>query len=233
MARLPVGAHTNAVIAEMAVPELVRAGLADERGRRGFLGRLHQVYWWAVVVIVLLVPTRSDQPSFYFPAVLGLSGAWLFAMPAYAQGLVNSAADFSALRPSPNLFRDFVARMRARSVQLPSVFEDDAQVAEASALIAADLPALVPSTLLVIVAKLATRVWCTAIVAAVGLLAGPWLASIHIFRLRNWSPIAILYALSAPVLPFLLGSLLVPILGYTYLASRRADLQIQPAAEEE
>jgi len=211
-ARLPVGAHTYTVLAEMA----------------GFLGRVYQMYWWAVVVIVLLVPTRADQLTFYFPAVLGLAATWLFAMPAYAQGLVASSADFSALRPSPNMFRDFIARMRTRPVQLPAVFEDDAQVAEASAMMAAELPALVPSTLLVIVTKLSTRVVGTGIVATVGLLAGPWLASIHVSRLHDWSPIAILYALSTPVLPFLLGSLLVPFLGYTYLASRRAELEIEP-----
>jgi hypothetical protein len=50
--------------------------------------------------------------------------------------------------------------------------------------------------------------------------------------LHDWSPIAILYALSAPVLPLLLGSLLLPILGYTYLASRQAELHIQHAAEQ-
>jgi hypothetical protein len=173
MTRLPVQAHSNVVIAQMAVPELVRAGLLDLRGQRGFLGRLHQVYWWTVVVIVLLIPTRPDELTFYFPAVLAIAAAWLFAMPAYAQGLVASSADFSALRPSPNLLRDFIDRMRARPVQLPTALEDDAQVAEAGAMMAAELPALVPSTLLVVVAKLSTSVVATSIVSVVGLLAGP------------------------------------------------------------
>jgi hypothetical protein len=57
------------VMTQMAVPELARARLLDLRGRHGFLGRLHQVDWWAVVVIVL-IPTRPDELTFYFPAVL-------------------------------------------------------------------------------------------------------------------------------------------------------------------
>jgi hypothetical protein len=75
--------------------------------------------------------------------------------------------------------------MRTRPIQLPAVFEGDAQVAEASAMMAAELPALVPSALLVIVTKLSTRVAGTGIVAAVGLLAGPWLVSIHGSRLHD------------------------------------------------
>jgi hypothetical protein len=70
-ARLPVAMHSNLVIVEMSIPELTRAGLLHPKGRRSFLGRVYQVYWWLVVIIVLLIPTRPDQLSFYFPAVLG------------------------------------------------------------------------------------------------------------------------------------------------------------------
>ncbi len=98
---------------------------------------------------------------------------------------------------------------------------------------AKELPALIPSTLLVIMAKLSSRVVATGIVAAMRMHADPWLVSIHVSRLHDWSPIAILYALSAPVLPFVLGSLLVPILGYAYLASRRAQQEMETSGQPE
>ncbi len=89
-----------------------------------------------------------------------------------------------------------------------------------------------PRVLLTIVGQLSTRVVIAAVLGAVGLLAGPWLASIHVSWLRDWSPIAVVYALTAPVMPLLFGSLLVPILGYAYLASRQVQFQIGTTDEE-
>ena len=222
MARAPVSLHTQAVIIEMSIPELARAGILETSGGRGFLGRVYQVYWWAATILVLLVPIKADEVTFYFPAAVGIAAAWLFALPAYAQSLTASA-DFSSLRPSPTLLSDFVARMKARPIRLP-VDLDDAEVAEGSRQFAAELPALIPSVLLTTMARLSTRAVSAAIFGAVGLLAGPWLASIHVPWLREWSPVSLLYALTAPVLPLLFGSMLIPIIGYAYLASRRADL---------
>lgn len=221
--RLPVGMHAQLVVAEMMVPELARAGLLETTGRRGFLGRVYQVYWWLVVAAVLLVPTTSAVTSFYFPAVVGVAAAWLFAMPAYAQSLISSWSDFSALRPNPMLLSDFIQRMRQRPIKLPVEFEDDAEVAKASAIFSEELPALIPSALLAIVASLSSRAVAVAVVGSFGMLAGPWLASIQVGWLRGWSPVAVLYAFSAPVIPLLLGSILIPIFGYGYLAYRRAD----------
>jgi hypothetical protein len=221
--RMPVPVHTNAVIIEMSIPELARAGILDTSGRRGFLDRVYQVYWWAVFVLVILLPIKADEVTFYFPAVVGVAAAWLFAVPAYAQSLVASA-DFSSLRPSPTLLSDFISRMKARPVKLPADLDNEAEVAAADALIAAELPALIPSVLLRIMATLSTRAVGAAIFGSIGLLAGPWLASIHLTWLRDWSPVSVLYAVTAPVLPLLFGSMLVPIVGFTYLASRRADL---------
>lgn len=229
--RLPVGMHTQLVIAEMSVPELARAGLIQTTGRRGFLGRVYQVYWWVVVVAVLLVPTQPDVTSFYFPAVVGLAAAWLFAMPAYAQSLLSSWADFSALRASPTLLSDFIQRLKARPIKLPVALTDDAEVAKASAMFSEELPSLIPGVLLAIVASLSSRAVAVGVLGVFGMLVGPWLASIHVLWLRGWSPVAALYALSAPVIPLLLGSILVPIFGYAYLAHRRADKPpAQPAS---
>lgn len=222
MARLPVSVHTQAVIIEMSIPELARAGILETSGRHGFLDRVYQVYWWAATVLVLLVPIKADEAAFYFPAVVGIAAAWLFALPAYGQSLIASA-DFSSLRPSPTLLSDFVARMKARPIKMPEGLDDDAAVAEASALIAREFPALIPSVLLTTMARLSTRAVGAAICGVVGLLASPWLGSIHISWLHEWSPVSVLYALTAPVLPLLFGSMLIPIVGYTYLAFRRAQ----------
>ncbi|HAC46851.1 MAG TPA: hypothetical protein DCF65_12415 [Chloroflexi bacterium] len=60
--------------------------------------------------------------------------------------------------------------------------------------------------------------------AAVRYSAPAWLSSWLSAHAGEWSPVSLLYALTAPVLPLLFGSMLIPIIGYAYLASRRADL---------
>jgi hypothetical protein len=61
VARLPTSVHSQAVLAEMSISELARAGIVDTRDRRGLLDRLYQVYRWIVVVLVLVLTPESGQ----------------------------------------------------------------------------------------------------------------------------------------------------------------------------
>jgi hypothetical protein len=54
-----------------------------------------------------------------------------------------------------------------------------------------------------------------------GVLVGPPLAAVH--WVHGWSPVAILYALSAPMAIVLLASLLIPFVSLSYLAQHRLE----------
>lgn len=229
--RVPTGLHTQRVIVEFIVPELQRHGFLQEK-RRGCFDRVMQLGWWAIVVIVLFIPNGSGRASFYFPAIFGATLAWLLAMPALAQAIV-SGTDFAAARPSPTLVPRMIQRLQQLTDDVPPELADDDDVAKEGAQIAHDLPIIAPSVLLTMLQRFAMRIAWTGFVAFVGMLAGEWLSSIRVDWLpnilRGWSPVAVLYALSAPGVVIILVSMASVIFVYSYLASKRAEAQLAPS----
>lgn len=232
--RIPLGIHSQRVIVEFIAPELQRHGFLQEKGR-GCFDRIMRLGWWIIVVIVLFVPNGSGRASFYFPAIFGATLAWLLAMPALAQAIV-SGTDFTAARPSPTLLPRMIQRLRELTKDVPAELEDDDEVAKEGAEIAHNLPIIAPSVLLMMLQRFAMRIAWTGFVAFVGMLAGGWLSSIRLNWLpgflRGWSPVAVLYALSAPGVVIILVSMAAVIFIYSYLASKRAEAQLGLAEKQ-
>ncbi len=199
-------ARVSVAFAKVGIPALQTAGLLDERTKPDALEWLYRLYYGAGFIVVLFIPTYPTEALIYFPAILALSGAWLLAMPLYGAGLSSQA--FADLQPPRGAWRTLIVAFQKQRIPVPmEATKEDIDSAVDRALPQL-IPAAVPAAMLKMLRLLALRASFVGVVGILGILAGPSLAQIHLWH--EWSPVAILLALSAPLAVLLLMSLLVP-----------------------
>jgi len=211
-------------MAVLGTPALKRAGMLETKDdRRGILEVTYLVGWWLVAVLVVIAPTYSGEPLFYFPAILALSVAWLVTMPSYGQVVV--ATDFSVLRPPKGIWARFLDELQKRKVKVPPELLTEESKATIDAIAPPAFPIVVPVVLLQWLRWLGFRAVYVAVVGMAGLLIGPVLANVHWWR--GWSPVSLLYAVTAPWVLMLLITLLIPPLTQGFVAGLHADRDLQ------
>ena len=198
---------------------LETAGVLSQEVPRDIFDEAYRLYWWLVFVIVFVLPTYPEEPFFYFPAILALAVAWVLAMHQYGQSLLS--ADFEVLRPPPGSWATLVKAIQSRRVEVPPEVTSDQAAAEVDATLLGVVPSVTPLVLLQIIYKLSARAIAVAVVGLVGLLVGPLLAHVH--WLLGWSPVALLYAVTAPWAALLLVSLILPLLIQTFVSGLKAS----------
>lgn len=211
-------------LATVGRPALEKAGILETSPKkRGFLEVAYLGGWWLIAVIVSVLPTYTEEPLFYFPAILALSVAWLVTMPSYGLAVANT--DFSLLRPPQGTWAKLIEAMQKQRVPVPDVLRTDEAQATVDAVAPSAFPVVMPLVLLQGLRWLSGRAAYVALFGMVGLLTGPFLASIHWWR--GWSPVSLLYALSAPSALILIASLLMPAFVQAFVAGLRADRDLE------
>jgi hypothetical protein len=223
--RLDQRVQAQRAIVDLISKEGVRVGLLTPRGPKGLIDWAYRVYWWLVFALVLIIPVSPGQPTYIFPAFLALAAAWLLTAPLYCQFLLTT--DFSELRPDSGLVSRLIEALLNHRVDLPPELRNPSAVNEADASVAASIPTLLPATIIQMMSTLSVQAAIVSVIALVGLVAGPFLAEIHWGWLRGWSPVSLLYAVCTPAAILLLGSLVIPMVSYAYVANRRADVAVQ------
>lgn len=207
-------------VAIVGKPALEKAGMLNSSPKkRDILEVSYLAGWWLIAVIVVVLPTYTEEPLFYFPAILALSVAWLVTMPSYGQAVATM--DFSLLRPPQGTWARLLEAIQKQRVPVPDVLLTDESKATIGAVVPAAFPVVMPVVLLQGLRWLSGRATYVALFGMVGLLTGPFLASIHWWR--GWSPVSLLYALSAPSAFILIVSLLMPAFVQAFVAGLRAD----------
>jgi hypothetical protein len=211
-------------MAVLGRPALERAGMLETKSEgRGLLEVAYLVGWWLIAVLAALAPTYGGEPLFYFPAILALSVAWLVTMPSYGQVVVGT--DFSVLRPPKGIWARFIEEIQKRRVEIPKVLLTEESKATVDAFAPDAFPIVVPAVLLQWLRWLGLRAVYVAVVGMAGLLVGPSLANVHWWR--GWSPVSLLYGITAPWVVWLLISLLIPALTQGFVAGLHADRDLQ------
>jgi len=211
-------------IGVLGKPALERAGMLDTTDeRRDILQVVYLSAWWVIAVLVAVAPTYKDEALFYFPAILALAVAWLVTMPSFGQFVVGT--DFSIVRPPQGIWGRFLDEIQKRRVDIPPVLLTDKSKATVDAFAPDAFPIVVPVVLLRWFRWLGTRAVAVALIGTAGLLIGPFLASVHWWR--GWSPVSLLYAVSAPWVGFLVVSLLIPPLTHSFVGGLQADRELQ------
>jgi hypothetical protein len=211
-------------MAVLGRPALERAGMLDTaEDRRGILEVGYLAAWGLIAALVAIAPTYKDEALFYFPAILALSVAWLVTMPSFGQVVVDT--DFSVVRPPKGIWGRFLDEIQKRRVDIPAVLLTDESKATVDAFAPDAFPIVVPVVLLRWFRWLGTRAVVVALIGMAGLLIGPSLATIHLWR--SWSPVSLLYAVSAPWVALLLVSLLIPPMTHSFVAGLKADRDLE------
>lgn len=220
VARMRRDLAISLAIGEVGKPALARAGMLKTSPTHwGILEVSYLVGWWLIALGVAVFPNYKDEPLFYFPAIVALSVAWLVTMALYSQTL--GTTDFSLLRPPMGNWGRLLEAMQKRRVEVPDVLRTDESKAEMDSIVPTAVPAVMPVVLLEWFRWLAVRAVLVALIGMIGVLVGPSLAGVHWWR--GWSPVSFLYALSAPWVAILVGSLLIPTFVNAFLAGLRAD----------
>jgi hypothetical protein len=211
-------------MAVLGKPALERAGMLETTDeRRGILEVGYLVAWWLIAVLVAVAPTYKDEALFYFPAILALSVAWLVTMPSFGQVVVGT--DFSVVRPPKGTWGRFLSEIQKRRVDLPEDLLTDESKATVDAFAPDAFPIVLPVVLLRWLRWLGMRAVAVALIGMAGLLIGPYLATANWWR--GWSPVSVLYAVSAPWVAMLLVSLLIPPMTHSLVAGLRADRDLE------
>jgi hypothetical protein len=216
-------------LVRVGTPALKKAGLLEEPSKAGVLDLVYRLYVVLAFVVVVLIPTYEEEPFIYFPAVLALSGAWLLTMPLYAAGL--SGAAFSRLRPSKGAWRAFTAALEEERIVIPPDALGQEVEAAMDKFLPEAVPAVAPLAVLKMLRLLAIRAAFVGVIGIVGILAGPALARVHWWR--GWSPVAVLYGVSAPLAVMLLMSLLLPFILQSFLTGLEVDAALEAASPKE
>jgi len=207
-------------VAMVGRPALEKAGMLETSPKkRDILEVAYLAGWWLVAAIVAVLPTYTEEPLFYFPAILALSVAWLVTMPSYGQAVATM--DFSLLRPPQGTWAKLLEAIQKQRVPVPDVLLTDESKATIGAVVPAAFPVVMPVVLLQGLRWLSGRATYVALFGMVGLLTGPFLAGVHWWR--GWSPVSMLYALSAPSAIILIISLLMPAFVQAFVAGVKAD----------
>lgn len=220
VARMRRDLAISLAIGEVGKPALERAGMLKTSPTHwGILEVSYLVGWWLIALGVAVFPNYKDEPLFYFPAIVALSVAWLVTMALYSQTL--GTTDFSLLRPPRGTWGRLLEAMQKRRVEVPDVLRTDESKAEMDSIVPTAVPAVMPVVLLEWFRWLTVRAVLVALIGMIGVLVGPSLAGVHWWR--GWSPVSFLYAVSAPWVAILVGSLLIPTFVNAFLAGLRAD----------
>ena len=155
----------------------------------------------------------------YFSAILALAAAWLLTMPLYGHNVLTT--DFRVLSPPKGGWAIFIDAIHKRRVALPPELLSSATEVEMDALLPTIVPAIMPAVLTRILVTVGIRAIYVALLGLTGLLVGPQLSQIHWWW--KWSPVAVLYALSAPWTALLLISMVLPLVTQAFLAGLSAD----------
>jgi hypothetical protein len=199
---------------------LRKAGLLEEApSRRGALEIAYLILWWIGFLLLLTIPSYPQDPAFYFSAILALAAAWLLTMPLYGHNVLTT--DFRILSPPKGVWALFIGAIQKRRVDIPPVLLSPEAEAEMDALLPTTVPAIMPAVLTRILVTVGIRAIYVALLGLAGLLVGPQLSQIHWWW--NWSPVAVLYALSAPWTALLLISMVLPLVTQAFMAGLSAD----------
>jgi hypothetical protein len=214
--------------------EFSRVGLLEKKDDRSALSILARAAYRAYFVTVFLVALVLAQWAApvdsvpYFAALLALSAAWLFALPAVTDTI--TAIDFSTIGFGSRAFRVLTERIHERGLPIPTSFTEEEE-REMDRTLPSIVATAIPVALLDVVLKLAPGAVLTGVIALTGLLVGPKLQSVHWWH--GWSPASILFALPAPWAVALLASLFLPIMTHAYLAARKLhDLPVDEPGKE-
>jgi hypothetical protein len=211
-------------MAVLGTPALERAGMLETKDeRRGILEVSYLVGWWLIAVLAATAPTYTGEPLFFFPAILALSVAWLVTMPSYGQVVVTT--DFSVVRPPKGIWARFLDELQKRRVKVPPELLTEESKATIDAIAPPAFPIVVPVVLLQWLRWIGLRAVYVAVVGMAGLLIGPILANVHWWR--GWSPVSLLYGVTAPWVLLLLITLLIPALMQGLVAGLQADRDLQ------
>lgn len=206
-------------LAMVGAPILKKSGLVEDPSKPGVLEWSYRIYLLIGFAIVLVIPTYPEEPLIYFPALLLLAGAWLLTMPLSSAGM--SAAAFARLRPPKGSWRVFTDALRAERIELPPETVGEEVENAMDELLPRAIPVVAPVAVVKMLRLLALRAAFVGAVGLIGILAGPALAQVHWWR--GWSPVSILYGISAPVALFLLTSLLIPFILQSFLLGLEVD----------
>ncbi len=213
--RTPQGAVFNG-----STKHLVDVGLLEPKAPADAYNRLGQAYTAAVFVLAVALPTWPSEPVAVFTAFLALAVAWLLAVPLTMDSI--SHADMVLLSRGFRKWRSSIVTIaRERGVSL-GVTSSDAPPPPARILRL--LTPLAPFTILQLIFRQSTRSVALGVIAIIGLLAGPTLATVH---LGYWSPVSLILGLSVPLAGRLVFVLLLPVMYQVYLAGLRADEAVQ------
>lgn len=211
-------------MAVLGRPALERAGmLVTKDERRGLLEVAYLVAWWAGAVLVAVAPTYANEALFYFPAILALAVAWLVTVPSYGQFVAST--NFRILRPPKGIWGRFVDEIQKRRVQVPKELLTEESKATIDAFAPDAFPIVIPVVLLEWLRWLGVRAVFVAIIGTAGLFIGPALSEVHWWR--GWSPVSLLYAVTAPWVVVLLFSLLIPSMTQRFVAGLEADRDLE------
>lgn len=183
----------------------------------GFYTWLGRVYTFVIFLIVLGLPTWTDEPVALFTAFLALAGAWLIAVPLTMDSI--SSADLALLgRGLRRLGADFVAAADEEGLALPRGSPQEEK--QAASVFGRLATYFTPFVVLQLIQRQTYRSVLLGILAVVGLLVGPPLGTIHF---GYWSPVAILFALAVPLALRLIVMLYLPAFFLMYLAALKTD----------
>ncbi len=178
--------------------------------------RLGQVYTAVVFVLATALPTWPSEPVAVFTAFLALAIAWLLAVPLTMDSISN--ADLALLSRGFRKWRNsIVAVAKERDVLLEVPSSDGGPPASRVLRL---LTPLAPFAILQLIYRQSTRSVALGVIAIVGLLVGPSLATVHV---GYWSPVSLILGLSVPLAGRLVFVLLLPVMFQVYLAGLRAD----------
>ncbi len=199
---------------------LVDVGLLDPKAPPDVYNRLGQAYTVAVFIFAVALPTWPSEPIAVFTAFLALAVAWLLAVPLTMDSICN--ADLALLSRGFRQWRNsIVATAKERGVSLDTTSSDGPPP---PARIPRLLTPLAPFAVLQLMFRQSTRSVALGVIAIVGLLAGPTLATVHV---GYWSPVSLIFGLSVPLAGRLMFVLVLPVMFQVYLAGLRANEAVQ------
>lgn len=206
----PLAREGQATLAfiEAIVPVLLSVGILKRAGPASIPEWIYRMYYILVLVVVILLPTTPDAPAFYFPAILALAAAWLLTAPQLAQAIL--ATNWAPLLPREGAWKAYIVALRRHRLGLPDDLTTDQMNAMADDLVPRIIEVFWPGTLMTALLWLAYRAAGLAVLGLLGMLVGPSLARTHWWR--GWSPIALLYGISAPLALMLVLTFIAPVL---------------------
>jgi hypothetical protein len=173
---------------------LVDVAILEPKASADAYNRLGQLYTAVVFVLAAALPIWSGEPVAVFTAFVALAIAWLLAVPLTMDSISN--ADLVLLSRGFRKWRNsIVAVAKERDVSLEVPGSDGGPPASR---ILRLLTPLAPFAILQLIYRQSTRSVALGVIAIVGPLVGPSLATVHV---GYWSPVSLIPGLSVPSPP--------------------------------